>query len=66
MKRRINYQPPFPYFGGSSPVASPIWEGIGYGLQNDDEEGVGRANRKRERLWFSPHCLQPRQGGLFA
>ncbi len=28
-------------------------------------DGRGRANAKRERLWFSPHCLQPAQMGLF-
>lgn len=26
----------------------------------------GRANRDRERIWFSPHCLQPGAGPLFA
>lgn len=25
----------------------------------------GRANRSRERIWFSPHCLQPPQAELF-
>lgn len=28
----------------------------GYGSQ---AEGSGRANAKRERIWFSPHCLRP-------
>jgi hypothetical protein len=28
--------------------------------------GVNRANRHRERIWFSPHCLRPSvQGSLF-
>lgn len=27
----------------------------GYGNQGD---GTGRENRKKERIWFSPHCLQ--------
>ena len=46
----------------------PGWEEIawkaagGYGSQGD---GTGRANAKRETIWFSPHCLQP-QGNLFA
>lgn len=31
----------------------------GYGNQGN---GVGRENAGRERIWFSPHCLQP---GLF-
>jgi hypothetical protein len=30
----------------------------GYGLIGDDGDGVGRANRKRERLWLSPHCVR--------
>jgi hypothetical protein len=34
------------------------WKAVGgYGLIGDDEEGTGRANRNRERLWFSPACL---------
>lgn len=28
----------------------------GYGSLSN---GQGRANSKRERIWFSPHCLQP-------
>lgn len=28
----------------------------GYGCQG---EGRGKANRHRERIWFSPHCLTP-------
>ena len=28
----------------------------GYALQDEDGEQVGRANAKRERLWFSPAC----------
>jgi DNA adenine methylase len=28
----------------------------GYGSQSD---GRGRENAKRERIWFSPHCLKP-------
>jgi DNA adenine methylase len=34
----------------------------GYGSQ---AYGAGRANAKRERIWFSPHCLKPEQD-LFA
>ena len=33
----------------------------GFGSQGDDEESGGRANAKKERLWFSPHCLTPRK-----
>jgi hypothetical protein len=29
-------------------------------------QGRGRANAARERIWFSPHCLVPRQPELFA
>jgi hypothetical protein len=28
-------------------------------------QGRGRANAARERIWFSPHCLVPRQPELF-
>lgn len=31
----------------------------GFGNQNDDEETGGRANARKERLWFSPACLVP-------
>ena len=33
----------------------------GYGLQGSNR---ARANRLRERVWFSPHCLHPLQGQL--
>ena len=39
----------------------PGWECLawktqgGYGNQGN---GAGRANRHRERVWFSPHCLK--------
>lgn len=33
----------------------------GYGSQGN---GRGRENARRERVWFSPHCLQPDQGRL--
>lgn len=37
------------------------WEAVGgYGLIADDEEATGRANKCRERLWFSPACIKPR------
>jgi len=35
----------------------------GYGSQSN---GRGRANAARETIWFSPHCLNSRQGALFA
>jgi hypothetical protein len=42
------------------------WQAAGgYGLMGDDEEGTGRVNRHRERLWLSPHCVRARQGTLF-
>lgn len=35
------------------------WQAAGgYGLQSENEEAQGRVNRRRERLWFSPHCLR--------
>ena len=34
----------------------------GYGNQGN---GNGKANRHRERVWFSPHCLKPGQATLF-
>jgi len=39
----------------------------GYGSQADGEEAMGRANAARERLWFSPACIDEHvSGGLFA
>ena len=34
--------------------------GAGYG----NKGGSGAANAKRERLWFSPHCLRPDEGQM--
>jgi hypothetical protein len=31
----------------------------GFGSQNDDDDGLGRVNAHKERLWFSPHCIKP-------
>lgn len=31
----------------------------GFGNQADDEDNGGRANSRKERLWFSPACLRP-------
>jgi hypothetical protein len=45
------------------------WEAVGgYSLANTDEDGFGRANKKRERLWCSPACINAeaeRAGMLF-
>ena len=45
------------------------WEAVGgYGLIAKSSESTGRANKGRERLWFSPACLRPqsqRQESLF-
>lgn len=38
-----------------------IYKG-GYGNLGN---GRGRANAKRETIWFSPHCLNSKQGSLF-
>lgn len=35
----------------------------GYGLQSDN---AARANKDREVIWFSPHCLKPSENGLFS
>lgn len=35
----------------------------GYGVHGN---GAGRANRHRERIWFSPHCVPARNLALFA
>ncbi len=40
---------PFPWFGGKT--------NGGYG--NASRRGRGRVNAGRERIWFSPHCLEP-------
>lgn len=38
----------------------------GYGnIARNGKKSRGQTNRFRERLWFSPHCLNPDQGGLF-
>ena len=34
--------------------------GMGYGSQNEQQTGNG----KKERVWFSPHCLKSEQGKL--
>ena len=38
----------------------------GYGSQGKGKEGKGRQNKTRERLWFSPHCIDVRERLLFA
>lgn len=35
------------------------WKAVGgYALANEDEDGYGRQNSGRERLWFSPACAR--------
>jgi hypothetical protein len=35
------------------------WEAVGgYGLISKSAESTGRVNKKKERLWLSPHCLE--------
>jgi DNA adenine methylase len=42
------------------------WEAVGgYGLISDDSESTGRANKGRERLWFSPACCGEERFPLF-
>jgi site-specific DNA-adenine methylase len=41
----------------------------GYGVQGKSEDARGKENAKRERIWFSPHCLKqtrPTQLSLLA
>jgi len=37
----------------------------GYGSQASGEESAGLVNRHRERIWWSPGCLNDRQASLF-
>lgn len=42
------------------------WEAKGgYSLANEDEDGFGRQNKKRERLWMSPACIAPKTDSLW-
>jgi hypothetical protein len=43
------------------------WQARG-GYSNQSKDGRGRANAKRETIWFSPHCIDPSKdyGPLFA
>lgn len=56
------------YEGEHNELESHGWDKLewkangGYGVQSD---GKGRENSKRERVWFSPHCLSAAQGRLF-
>jgi hypothetical protein len=55
------------YDGEHNALESLGWDVVrwkargGYGLRGD---GNGRENATRERIWFSPHCLDDRQGML--
>ena len=41
------------------------WKAGGaYANLSDDEDSAGKQNCKRERIWFSPHCLPPEQATL--
>lgn len=42
-----------------------LWKTAG-GYGSQAKEGRGRKNAAREVVWFSPHCLKPIQGNLFA
>lgn len=41
------------------------WQAQG-GYANQRKSGAGYENRLRERIWFSPHCLNAFQGRLVA
>jgi hypothetical protein len=40
------------------------WKANG-GYANQSSETIGRENAKKERVWFSPHCLGSKQRNLF-
>lgn len=35
-----------------------VWSWVAQGGYGNMADGIGRENRKKERVWFSPHCLQ--------
>lgn len=41
------------------------WKGPGGYASSGKTATAGKENRRRERIWFSPHCLKPMQGRLF-
>ena len=41
------------------------WKANGGFANQKSERTRGQENSNRERIWFSPHCLQPHQGFLF-
>jgi DNA adenine methylase len=57
------------YAGEHDELVDADWSAVawkargGYGSQG---EGRGRENAARERIWFSPHCLNGEQGDLLA
>ena len=40
------------------------WKARGGYASVSDGESDGKENCKRERIWFSPHCLGPAQASL--
>lgn len=53
-------------------IFPPTWERLSWeargGYANQSKDGRGRANAKRETVWFSPHCIDAKTdyGPLFA
>ncbi len=53
---------------GHEELESHGWEVVawkangGYGSQGSGDDTNGRNNAKKERIWFSPHCLKPHEG----
>ena len=39
-----------------------VWSWVARGGYGNLAAGPGRENRKKERIWFSPHCLQVNEG----
>ena len=36
-----------------------VWSWVASGGYGNQGDGAGRENRKKERIWFSPHCVSP-------
>ena len=52
---------PFVWFGGKRRTVARVSLGCQISQAADGEN----ANARRERIWFSPHCLGTRQPSLF-
>lgn len=48
------------------PAEWSVFELTPYGGMGNQSNGRGRANKARERIWFSPGCLDRDGDGLFS